>query len=233
MSHSINLDTLHRHLHLYQPDQNQPVEVCLYVTTKAFRLKVVNLDELRAGKYTHKVSKWKDADRFVVVMKHIDGSLFAYAQAKIAEQMQKNKDLTIEGKSVVVKSLSDDEYQQLLSISEILQGIDAEKTNETGVIKPQKVTSPREIYAPKTHASADSMVHLSTEMTLGQIQNRPAEIIRAFLDSVMQERRVEQARAEEDRKRQSIREQELAKEILKKEVTQDEVTAQIDKGEVI
>src|SRR5262245_17108886 len=111
------------------------VKVSLFVvSTKNQRLKQINLDHLSPDERAAKLHKWGKDHRYVAVIEMGD-MIFAHTHAKHAEQLQQIEDLSLDGKKITVKALTDEDAARLSAVGEAFeehaqQGIESVEEEE-------------------------------------------------------------------------------------------------------
>jgi hypothetical protein len=97
-----------------QPQElSENVKYSLFVVSKKSpRLKAIHLEMLSSTERAVKMRQWATQCRFVAVIEMND-KIYAHVDAQFASQLELQKDLNLDGKQVIVKSLSEDESEKL------------------------------------------------------------------------------------------------------------------------
>lgn len=207
--------------------RSENAQLFLYVATKTFDLKVVSLRHLTSDK----VEKWGKSERFVVVVKKVDGTVLAYAQALVAEGLQKQPNLNIDGHSVKVNALTDSDYKCLSFVGDLLKTkvteeskeMESDKKKKSDALKKplrQPMTSEKSLTGDKTVA------FLISSALMAELENAPGKLIQSMLDQFAKEREAEKERMKEDAEKKEILTDAIKKEVLTHEIRHTEVLKQ-------
>lgn len=195
--------------------QEGVVQATLFVISAKDRgIKKLDLVGLTPKERADKLHKWGQQDRFVAVIE-IGDQMFAHAHAKHAERLQGIEELSIDGKKVTVKALTDEEAEQLSAVGEAFEEFvleeekGAKETPDTGSVREI-----RQFFAPKALISDKMQSHfviLSMQVLNGQmILNCQYQLSKA--------QRQEQAEKRDDERRADIIDGIRKKDILKREI---------------
>jgi exosome complex RNA-binding protein Csl4 len=210
-------------------DQMQ-IKVSLFVvSSKNHRLKKLSLENLTHEERAAKLHKWGQQDRFVAVIEMGD-MVFANVHAKHAEQLQRSEDLTLNGKRVIVKALTDEEAAQLSAVGEAIESYALQKSEE------EKSSISIGTLLPRQDLSTDRLIsgQMQTHHLIGQIiKNHLDTIIINCLRKYNEAQREMQKRKEADDKYFDIKRNEIKKDILREEIKQGDIKDQEQKQRII
>lgn len=214
--------------------QEEMIVSLFIVSKKSPRLKMLDLSSrLNLDERTKKLHKWAQDHRLVAVIEKGD-QVFAHANAKYANQLQNQQDLTINGKKVSsVTALSDEEYDQLAIVDAAFEEYVLQNPEEKKSAKSEKDSSAhsavREFLASNSLLSDQiHMAHLFSKM-----QNLPDQIILNCLKKMNESRREIEKQRREDQKKQDILKDEINKGIRKEEILKGEIKGQGLKGMIL
>jgi hypothetical protein len=218
-------------------DQNQGIEVSLFVVSKNKPgLKQLNLHNLSSEERTKKLQKWAQDNRFVAVIKKGD-DIFAHAHAQTAEKLQKQDDLTIDGKKVAIKTLTDEEAAKLST--EVFEEFARESTEKVEERKSEKEREHDHTTAPgyviRQYLAFKSLVNDQTYAgyVIAKMQSMPGQIMLNCLRRLEEARREEQKQKEADDKYFEIKHREIEKQIKKQAIIQEDIKVQGKKREAV
>lgn len=207
------------------------VKVSLFVvSSKNQRLKKLNLDKLSLEERAAKLEKWGRENRFVAVIQ-IGDQMFAHAHAQYAKHWQDAGNLTLDGKSVTVKSLSDEESEQLSAVGQafddhLLKEDEGEQHLEhveggsgIGDFTPSR----RQYFAVKGLVSDQTHSSLLIEL---MVKRNMSQIITRCMEQYSEAKREERKQQEADDKHFDIIRSEIKKDIQKSEIKQEEIQRQ-------
>lgn len=208
------------------------VKVSLFlVSKKSPRLKKLNLENLSSEEREAKLKSVGEQNRFVLIIQKGD-MVFAHAHGKYAEQLEKVDELSLDGRKVIVKALSDEDAEQVAAIGtafdehvkhleeEIEEKIKEDKGEKGSQNAYHQSISRRQYLAKKTLISDEVHSHFlvqqMVEKDLGQLI---VECMKRF-----QEARAELKKQQEaDQVYFDIKNSEIKKDIVRGEVKAEEV----------
>jgi hypothetical protein len=211
------------------------VKVSLFlVSKKSPRLKKLNLENLSPEERAAKLNSVGQENRFVLVIQKGD-VVFAHAHSKHAAGLQKSDDLSLDGRKVLVKVLSDEDAEQVAAIGaafdeHVLDQLEEkiekklkEEDDEVSQHTHKQPMSRQQYLAKKTLISDEVHSHFlvkqMTERNLGQLIT---ECMKRY-----QEARAELKKQQEaDDKYFNIKRSEIKKEIARAEIKAEEVKHQ-------
>lgn len=206
------------------------INVSLFiVSAKQPRLKKLNLDpQLSPEKRAEKLHKWAQQHRFVAVIE-IGDQMFAHANADHAEKLQGIQDLSINGKKVTVKALTDEESEQLSAFGEAFEQYVLDEAAAEN--KPTEAPDVQIRFAARQFLASQKLVSDEMQMNyvIAAMKNIPGQVILNCLQKMSEARREADKQKKEDDRRYDIKEQQIKKDILKREITKGEVNAQESK----
>lgn len=228
---------------LDMPVELQDATVTLFVASKKSpRLKRLDLTHLTAEQRANKLHKWAKDNRFVAVIEKGD-LVYALASPQFAESLRGQQDLTIEGKAVTVKALTEEQASYLSSIGESFEeyvrlnpeeGVSEDPSQEKRKEQSRERgnSSLREYFASKTLLSDLTKFH---DLIL-KIGNIPDKVKLAVLKKLQElqienDRRKKEETKKDDEKKQDIKFFELKKRITKEEQTKYEIQSQHIQGQ--
>lgn len=234
----IKKEDLRRVFGAYEPERFQQAQVSLFIISSKYpRLKKLDLDGLSSEKRAEKLQKWGNEHRFVAVIQ-IGDQVFAHASAKFAEQLEKQKDLTIDGKNVSIKTLTDEESDLLAAVGEAYEShvlIPEEKKESDsknvsqGPSKNSTTTANRQYYALRNLVSDETLAN----HWILRIAKIPGQIILTALQRMNEARREDDKIAEKQEQHQEILRQAIKKDILSGEIKTGEIKNQeLKKSEI-
>lgn len=215
-------------------DQMQ-IKVSLFVTSsKNQRLKKLNLERLTPEERAAKLHKWGQQHRFVAVVEMGD-MVFANVHEKHAKQLRGLEDLTLNGKKVTVRDLTNEEADQLAAVGEAfeeyaLQESEKEKKEEKEGSSFNGRSMPRE-YLSKNRLISDQM-HSNHLIGL-MAKNRIGTIILNCMQKFNEAQREEKKQKEADDKYFDTKKSEIKKGVLREEIKQGEIKSQEQKQTII
>lgn len=199
-------------------------EAFLFIASKgSVSIKRLDLATLDRGQRIAKLNKFRQEERFVLVVLNTDGTYSAHAKQSIAASLAKQQNLSINGHAVIVKQLSDEEYERLDFLGKLL--IDSEEgTKETS--KDSKEPLASENKAKQARAVKYQMTDETfTSVHTGQIKLLSSELITKLVQEYDEQLRAERKRQEEIEKSTRILHTENDKQRLKKEAVTQEIKA--------
>jgi len=204
-------------------DHNGDASVSFYVLSKKSpKIKQLNLEKLTLDK----LHKYEEQHRLVVVVA-THGTFVAFMDANKAAQV--GTDLTIDGKSVTVKQLSDEEYEQLKKISELINEAKEKAETDKKIAKPIVVESrpaaPRRRIQPGLASVQYESTFTQFIFKIAHISERiKSRILEAWNENLQQIKKIKQEEARQDLdKHFDIKRSEVKKQDLKHEVTAEQV----------
>lgn len=210
--------------------ESEDLKVSLFIVSKKDpRLKKLNLDPtLAPEKRAAKLRQWAEEQRFVAVIEMGD-KVFAHANEKFAQQLEKQQDLSIEGKKVAVKTLTDDESEKLSLLGEnfedyLLTEVDESEAKEEGKHKEVSAFVDSR-YQLREYLALNRLISdkIYMDHVIARMENVPGEVILNCLKRFEEARREDQRQKEADEKHHRIKDQEIQKSILKEEIKQGEI----------
>ncbi|WP_068468262.1 hypothetical protein [Candidatus Protochlamydia phocaeensis] len=221
------------------------VKVSLFVISKKSpTLKLLNLEGLSPEKRLEKLRKVAQDNRFVAVVEKGD-VLYAHVSPQFAERLSTAQDLSINGKKVAVKALSESEYERLAVVGETFEdyirlnpeeGLQEEKNRqEDSRDRRNSGRSYVRQYFAKENLLSDV---LKMDLMILQMRNIPEKIKLAFLQKMNEmqreiDRRKREEAAKNADKKYDILQTDLRKRIVKEEVIKEEVKHQNTKLEQV
>lgn len=205
------------------------MKISLFIVSKKDpRLKKLELGKLNREQRAEKLHKWAQDYRFVAVIEMGD-TIFAHTHAKFAEQLGQ-KEISIEGKKVTVKSLSDEEANQLSIVGQtfeeyVLKESEEEKTEGKDSSKEHMSAFRSTIrqYFAENRLVSDQMW---MKHVIARMENIPGQIILECLRRIDEARREQEKQKAADEKYFDIKKQDIKKTILKEEVTKESIATQ-------
>lgn len=213
-------------------EETMPIKVSLFVvSSKNQRLKKVDLENLTSEERAAKLHKWGQQDRFVAVIE-MGGMVFANVHEKHAEQLKLVEDLSLNGKKITVKALTDEEAARLSAMGETFEEDALEEQEEKEETSSEFITSslPRQYFSSKQLIS-DQMQ--SNHLIERMIKNRLGAIIIDCMQKYNEAQREMRKQKEADDKYFDIIRTEIKKGILKEETKRNEIKDQEQKQEII
>lgn len=209
-----------------QPElSTQSIQVSLFVVSKNNpRLKKLDLSGLRSEQRLQKLRQLAEENRLVAVIQ-IGNEVFAHAHKNMSKQLESQKDLTINGKAVSVKTLNEEEYQQLAQMA----------------LEESSAKDDQEVEKEKEHGdkSMSFSSYSSTRYAFGVKSGHPLRVdhviarIKLSVDQIllnvirrMEEVRQEQKEAEMEQKYFETRKEHIRKNQQKSEITKEAIKHQ-------
>lgn len=193
------------------------------VSNKDSRLKKLSLEGLSPEERITKLQKWAEQNRFVAVVA-LGDQIFAHVSGHHAEKL-KDKDLSIGGKKVTVKALTDEQTEELSAIGKAFEEYLLEETGE----EKEKENHDRRLSRPEIQQFFANKRLISDKMPMdyliAMMKNVPGQVILKCLQELNEARREAEEEKRADEKRADIKEQVIRKEIIKKEVGAQELKA--------
>lgn len=195
------------------------------VSGKNPRLKKINLDHLSSEDRRAKLKSWGQEYRFVLVIEKGD-MVFAHAHQKYAELLQKSDGLSLEGRKVTVKALSDEQAERVSAIGQTLGGqIDEGKgentKDELKTTHQSQFFSPQQVFA-KSHLVRDKLL---THFLLKQMVKRNlGQLVFDCMKRYQEARKELKEKQESEEKFSNIKRSELKKEIARSEIKNREIS---------
>lgn len=188
------------------------------VSTKDSSLKKLNLDKLSLEERREQLKAWGRENRFVLVIEKGD-QLFAHVHNQYVQDLQRCEALSLGGRKVTVKALSDEEAAELSAIGEACEDLIAEEEEEKKEekVERQNIYNYSSVYQRVFGKGAQ--VSTPTHFLVGQLVKH--HLSQILIDCM---KRFEEARRElEKQKEASDKKSEILKEEIKKEVFRGEV----------
>ncbi len=216
--------------------QEEMIVSLFIVSKKSPRLKMLDLSsKLNSDERSKKLHKWAQDHRLVAVIEKGD-QVFAHANAKYANQLQSQQDLTINGKKVTsVNALSDEEYDQLAIVDAAFEEyvLHNPPVEEKKNAKPQNDSTAhsaiREFLASNSLLS--DQIHMA--YLFSKMKNLPDQIILNCLVKMTESRREIEKQRKVDQRKQDILQDEIKKGIRKEEIVKGEIKGQDLKGSIL
>lgn len=213
------------------------VKVSLFVVSDTdSRLTRLDLGKLTSKERAAKLREFAEQSRFVAVIEMGD-MVFAHAHAKYAAQLQGMTDLTLDGRKMTVKTLSDDESAQLSAIGEAFEKHVMNKDEEISQAAGNKdhdlasQTMPRQYHA-RTRLVSDQTN--PTQFLIQQMFQRDlGKIITECMRKYSEEQRELQKIHEAEDRRSDIQRTVIKRDILRDDVKTDEIKRQELKHTII
>lgn len=203
------------------------VNVSLFVVSaKHPRLKKLDLDpHLSPEKRAEKLHKWAQQHRFVAVIE-IGDQMFAHTHANYADKLQGIEELSIGGKKVTIKALTDEEAEQLSSVGEAFEQYVLDEAKEEE--KPAEASDVQIRSEARQFLATQKLVsdQMHMNFVIASMQNVPGKVILDCLRLFSEARREAEKQKKEDQRRADIKEEVIRKDILKREIK-----TQVLKGE--
>ncbi len=186
--------------------EGEAIKVSLYiVSTKWPRLKKLDLSNLNPEERAAKLKKWAEGNRFVAVVEMGD-RVFAYANAEFAEKLQKQHDLSLDGKRVAVTDLSEDAYKYLSTIGEAFEDYLLNTPQEeqfTAIVTKEKQTEEKDQNLPPIRQYLAGKRLLSDQLymidaLIAKMENIPHKVILSCLQRMNEIQREIAERQRED-----------------------------------
>ena len=215
------------------------IKVSLFiVSSKSPHLKKLNLDNLSTEERTRKLHKWGQAYRFVAVIE-LGDMIFAHTYAKHAEKLQALEDLSLNGKKVAVKALTEEESQQLSAIGEAFEEhvlISSEEESKETEEESNQQSQANSGYVSYQYLARDRLMHpqLQTYFLIEHMVKRSlGKILSDCMQKYLEAQRELQKQKEADEKYYRIKQQEIKREILNSEIKQGEVKKQARNHQIL
>lgn len=203
---------------------NSKMTVSLFVvSSKSPRLKMLDLNSpLSAEKRAEKLRKWAEGHRLVAVIEAGD-QVFAHANERFAAQLAQQHDLSINGKKVTVKALSDEQYEQLALVDAAFE--EYVKQHPIDEAKDLVEKSPDSQHEIRQYLATHRLVSDQTFVAylVAKMQNLSDEIILNCLRKMAESNREVARRRKEAEKKREILKEAIEREILKEEILTYEI----------
>jgi hypothetical protein len=209
----------------------EKVSLCV-ISSKAPRIKPLNLKGLSPEKRAEKLQKWGKEDRFILIIEKGD-IVCAHVHAKYVEQLRRSEDLSLDGRKMSVQDLSDEQAKQVSAIGEafdenVLNGFEEEEIEEEVHVEEEHRAHaqqmPRQQYfAKKTMISDEVYTHFFIEQ---MVKRNLSHLITDCMQRYSEDRREQQKLKDADDKHFDIKRSEIKKEINRTELKQEEIAKQ-------
>lgn len=178
------------------------------------------LENLSKNDRKAKLKEYAKQNSLVAVIEKGDEA-FAHVNSAQFEKLQ-GKSLSIEGKTVALKAISDEGYDQLTAIvaafgESVLQP-EEEKSEDSKEVPVE--SEQRRFFAGQGLVRDPIFIHYAS------MQNMPSKIISNFIRRMNEARREDQERKRADEERDSREKKEIKRQILNKEIVSDETKRQ-------
>jgi hypothetical protein len=211
-------------------------KVSLFVySNKSSKLKRLDLAELSPEKRVEKLKNWGKDNRFVAVVERGD-AVFAFTSARNAEQLAGQSDLSIDGKKVSVKKLSDSEYERLSEVGQEIEKFlelnPKEKLQDHEDEKTQNKLSEAYLQRQSLNKKSDKSSYSAIDTMIMKMANIPEKIKFSILSRMNEDYRIEEKRSREEALKKEQKQEEIKGRIIQKEVINKEIDKKsIDKKE--
>jgi hypothetical protein len=211
------------------------LKISLFVVSKKSpTLKKLNLEGLTVEKRLEKLQKLARDNRFVAVVEKGD-MIYAHVNPQIAERLNEQQDLSINGKKVSIKVLSEAEYDRLAVVGETFE--EYIRLNPEEALQdernPDKHSKEKGYAYVKEYFAGRNLLSdvIQMDYMILRMRNIPEKIKMAFLEKMNEMQREINRRKKED----AIKEEEkffdhkrseLKKRIIIEEIVKDEVKTQ-------
>jgi hypothetical protein len=211
---------------------DKEIKISLFIVSKKDpRLKKLDLNpNLSPEQRAEKLHKWAKDHRFVAVIEMGD-QVFAHVHAKYVKQLENREDLSIEGKKIAVKALTDEEASQLSTVGATFEEYLLKKPEEK-IEKEKSEEKERDLdpylYTSRQFLAVTTLISDQMQMSrvIARMQNIPGEVILACLKRFEQARREEEIQKEEDAKHARIIETEIDKAVSRSEIKTNQIENQ-------
>lgn len=194
------------------------------ISAKSSKFKQISLEHLSPELRDQKLRKWREEFRFVVVSE-LGNNVFVHVHQTVAERLQNQKDLSINGKQVTVLALTPEEYEALLSVTKSFDSSSERGSSEKEESSHQSLISAKNAAAAQGPSNAASVENL-VKLGLGKIVLKALE---RWNNEIREEnRRAEEQALKDEEKRFTILRGEIKKEVLKHEISAAEAKKQHD-----
>ncbi len=208
---------------------SEKAKISLFVISKKeYRFRRMDSIELNGEKGAKRLNRWSQESRFVAVIE-MGGQIYAHVNEKMADKL-KEKELTLDDKKVVVKTLSAEDYAHVAALGQalgefLLAQSSPQKEESQTIEKGVRPTQSREVssrrYLADIHLldgqiriqdSVDYLKHYFAHQAISTILSRMAEA-----------RREEEQQRQADEKKDSIKKEEIKQEELKREIKNESI----------
>lgn len=217
--------------------QGSDIAVSLFIVSKrAPRLKRLDLGELSSDEKVTKLRKWAQDNRFVAVVERGEVA-YALASPQFAESLQNQPDLSINGKKVAVKALTETEVERLSSIGEAFEEClkvspeeELQEESEDRSKEQQEAVSRQQLreYLARAALLSDA---IKMDYLILQMQNIPEKIKLAFLRKMQEMNRLIERRKKEDDLREEARNADIRRDDLRSRVRKEDIVKEEVKGQ--
>jgi len=214
--------------------EEQSVVSLFVVSSKNHRLKKLDLAHFTPEKRAEKLHQWGQEQRFVAIIEMGD-MVFAYASVEQAKQLQLQEALSLNGKRVTVKALTEEESKQLSIVGETLFEEYRSEKNSQNIKEKERasfeiVDAQRQNLPSKVSVSDRIQMHTLINLI---VKNHLSTIITNSWQKYMEAQREWRKQKEADDQSFDIKRNEIKKEILKSEIKQEEINRQEQKRRVL
>ena len=208
------------------PDFNAKDKVSLFVYSKG--LKKIDLDHLSPVDRRAKLQNLAKDSRFVAVVEKGD-TLFAFASTKLAEQLQGQQDLSIDGKRVSVKGLSDSEYDRLSEVGRAIESyIELNPHHEVQEEHREGKSRNSEAHLLTSYQTKFHLKNLTTfDKVILNLIKSDHKIIMSMLNKWNEASKEEAKKTKED----NLKKREASQDLLKREIYRGILKEEIKKEE--
>jgi hypothetical protein len=210
---------------------DQGITVSMFVVSKKNPgLKKLNLEGLNSDQRAAKLHRWGQEHRFVAVIEMGD-KVFAHTHVKYAEQLGKN-DLSIDGKKVSIKALTDEEADKLSLTfkSHLLEESEESQKEETTPESIDGRSSPVRQFLATNLLISDNM---HKDHLIAKINLSTSQIILDCLRQIAEARREQEKQKAEEEKYFRIKEQEIQRAETRSVITKEDVASQETKRAIL
>lgn len=213
-------------------DIQETDKVSLFVySKKTANLKRLDLAKLSPEKRTEKLKDFAKDNRFVAVVERGD-AVFAFTSTKYADQLAGQQDLSIDGKKVSVKKLSETEYERLADVGQEIEKF-LEVTPEEELQEQRDEKSEEKLvgaYKQRQYLAKlyDKVKYAAIDIMIMKMANIPERIKLSILTKMNEHIREEKERSKEasrkkDQKQAEIEQRVIYSGILKKQREKKEI----------
>lgn len=219
------------------------VKVSLFVVSKKNQnFKKIDLENLTPEQRAAKLHKWAQEHRFVAVIEMGD-MIFAHAHGKHVERLEGIEQLSLNGKKVTVKALTDQDAERLSAVGEAFEEHVVQNLEEKSVEKKEKFDKEdvddsstgrhpiaREYLAKNRLVSDQLQMHFLLDQ---MVKNKLGKIITNCIQQYNEARRQEQKQQEAEYQHTEIIRSEVKKGVLRNELKNAEIGKKEIQEEII
>lgn len=206
----------------------EEVKISLFIVSKkVHQLKQIDIRNLNREQGRKKLRQWSQESRFVAVIEFGD-QLYAHANRKMAKKLDE-KGVTLADKKVVVKALSDEDYEHLAVVGQafgealLAHSANTEERESTNKVQAKSQNALQRYLAINHFLNGQIRIQGSIDHLMDKLSY---QVISNILTRMAEARRELEAQQKQEEKARYIKTQEINRDNLKEDVKKEAIKKQ-------